>query len=257
MSQDNYCKLGGDIALFAKAPPLAEVVLEDISRNNKRTVYAEAFRAGAVWWHADGRRGRRGLKPEQISDFIVKATRCPRPQTLKTLSEEQLRWDLAHCKGEPMTYKMRQCLACGESVADGMIHQCKPSFVTLPHVIPAPVILAAPVVTAKRDPFVSVFEPQDADYWIRLNTAGRLKFSEALMLRYAGMKIDVAIDPATSRVRVGESDHGKVLNARGYCFARRLTPLVDYQGQPSVIIFLHEGEDGYLYGDMKLAGPIN
>ncbi|EAM1616280.1 hypothetical protein EU642_21835 [Salmonella enterica] len=251
----SYHKTAGDTSLFENAPPMAEVVLEDISKRTRCIIYAEAYRSGATWWHADGRRGRRGLKAEQISDFIVKATRSPRREAVKTLCLDQLRWDLEHTKGEPtkMYHSSRQCLACGEPVADGMIHSCKNKFVTLPHVIPAPVVLAAPEVTPRRDVFVSVFEPQNADNWIRINTAGRIKFSEGLMLRFSGMKVDVAVDARSGRVRVGEAEHGKHLSARGYCFARRIVPLVDFSGGSSVLVHLFDGEDGYLYGDLALA----
>ncbi|EJG5415729.1 hypothetical protein NAD41_002368 [Salmonella enterica] len=247
-----YHRIGGKPELFNDAPPMAQVVLEDISKRTPRIIYAEAFRTGATWWHADGRRGRRGLKQEQMSDFICMATRSPRRAALQQLQTDQLRWDLAHYKGEPVMYtNTRPCVNCGEPVADGMVHQCKQPFYFTP-VEPAPVIIAPPTVTPKRDAFVSVFEPQNRDNWFRLNTAGRIKFSEALMMRFTGLKIDVAVDHSTGRVRVGEAEHGKVLNDRGYCFARRLTPLVDYKGQPSVLVYLHENDDGYLYGDLNL-----
>ncbi|EDY2029992.1 hypothetical protein GTB64_004434 [Salmonella enterica] len=284
---DSYCKMGGDAALFENAPPLAQVVLEDISKATRRIIYAEAYKTGANWWHADGRRGRRGLKASQISDFIVKATRSPRAQALDTLMTEQMRWDIQHYRGEPVMYSnMRPCVNCGEPVADGMVHQCKANLMIDPgfpvSVCPLCGVTGAHYCTGRKpssffenainwndlhrddrpakpandpDAFVSVFEPQYTDNWFRLNTAGRIKFSEALMMRFTGLKIDVAVDHKTGRVRVGEADHGKVLNGRGYCFARRLTPLVEFNGQPSVLVRLFENDDGYLYGDMKMAEP--
>ncbi|EGC0267614.1 hypothetical protein H8U31_001365 [Salmonella enterica] len=273
-----YHRTGGSIELFSDAPPMAQVVLEDISKSKTRIIYAEAFSPGATWWHADGRRGRRGLKQEQMSDFICKATRSPRRAAMETLCIDQLRWDIEHYNGEPTLYNnSRPCVNCGQPVADGMIHACHgqitgpvnkercprcgqtgahfcsgPQIVTLPYHPPR---WEPPVITPKPAPdaFISVFEPQHKDNWMRLNTAGRIKFSEALMMRFVGLKIDVAVDHKTGRVRVGEADHGKKLNDRGYCFARRLTPLVNFKGQPSVLVYLYENDDGYLYGDMKLA----
>ncbi|EGD6457162.1 hypothetical protein IAJ44_004222 [Salmonella enterica] len=319
---DAYHKIAGNVGLFKNAPPLAEVVLENIGAATSQIIYAEAFRPGAAWWHADGRRGRNGLSADRISDFVCAATRTPKPGERDQLQRQQSIWELNHnvspcprcgvsglhaCIGmkpgewtEEHEAKLKQaieivrtsevtqmfhtkpCVNCGTPVADGMIHQCTHDMLFRPSPCPRCGIHGAHFCTGNQtapanpfrvlddlawtdgngvcrkpkqaaDAFVSVFEPQNGDNWMRLNTAGRLKFSEALMLRFHGMKIDVAVTFENGRVRVGESEHGKVLNNRGYCFARRLTPLVDFKGRPSVLIFLHENEDGYLYGDLSLA----
>lgn len=288
---DCYHKIAGDEDLFANAPPLAEVVLEDISRKTQRVIYAEAFRPGATWWHSDGRRGRRGLPPDRMSDYRCAATRTPHPAALERLTTDQLMWDLQHARQEPvkMYSNMRPCVNCGEPVADGMIHACKYSLMTdpgLPDITAKPCpkcgVIGAHFCTGRKpssffdkaidwhdghgnklspkpqadEVFTSVFEPQNNDNWIRLNTAGRVKFSEALMLRFAGMKIDLAVSNS-GRVRIGEADHGKILGKRGYLYARRLVPLVEFSGMSSVLLFLHEHEDGYLYGSLALKDGDN
>ncbi|EOH1034852.1 hypothetical protein ACLMYS_003826 [Salmonella enterica] len=242
---DQYYKFGGDPALFDDAPPLAEVVLEDISRKVKRVVYAEALKSGACWWHSDGRPGRRGLPKERISDYVVLATRQPKPECVRELALAQLTWD-------------------GQFMSDGS--GPKSAVIELPPITAkGAVVLKEQLEEAMRnscdtprirvaDEFVSVFEPQHQDYWMRLNTAGRVKFSEALMLRFTGMKIDIGVDEKTNRVRVCEADHGKKLSDRGYVYARRLVPMVDFRGGPSVMIYLYEHHDGCLYGSLELTG---
>ncbi|EKK5568028.1 hypothetical protein PN823_004448 [Enterobacter hormaechei] len=286
---DVYHKIAGDEGLFADAPPLDEVVLEDISRKTQRIIFAEAFRPGATWWHSDGRRGRRGLPSEQMSDYRCAATRTPHPSAREKLTADQLMWDLQHARQEPvaMYSSTRPCVSCGEPVADGMIHACKYSTLTDPGLpvsgkpCPHCGILGAHFCTGRKatlpfdqidwhdghgnrlspklqpdELFTSVFGPQHNDNWIRLNTAGRIKFSEALMLRYAGMKIDVAVSQS-GRVRVGEADHGKVLGNSGYLYARRLVPLVEFCGMSSILLYLHEHDDGYLYGTLTLKDGSN
>lgn len=284
---DAYHMTAGDTELFDRAPPMAEVVLEDISRKQKRIIFAEAFRAGAKWWQVDGRRGRRGLPADRLSDYRCAATRSPRPGELERLRAEQIVWDLQHmvekdCQMYPST---RPCMGCGEPVSDGMIHACKGTLMTTPDFPPITAkgcprcgIVGAHFCTGRQtatpfpdinwhdghgiqlspkpapDAFTSVFEPQNNDNWIRINLAGRIKFSEAMMLRFAGMKIDVAID-GKGRVRVGEAEHGKILSDRGYVYARRLVPLIDYKGLTSALVFLHENADGWLYGDLSMAVP--
>ncbi|EIW6162772.1 hypothetical protein MF451_003769 [Salmonella enterica subsp. enterica serovar Saintpaul] len=248
---DQYCKTGGNAALFYEAPPLAEVVLEDISQANRRIVYAEALKAGACWWHADGRPGRRGLPKERISDYVVLATRQPKPECVRELALAQLTWDgqfMHDGSGlKPTAIELPPITAKGAEVMKQQLEEA----MHYPH--PQPCIRVRPA----DDPFVSVFEPQHQDYWVRLNTAGRVKFSEALMMRYTGMKLDIAIDQKTHRIRIGEADHGKKLSGRGYVYARRLVPMVDFRGAPSVMIYLYENDDGYLYGNLALAGNSN
>lgn len=324
---ENYHKTAGDTALFDHAPPMAEVVLEDIGKRQKRIIYAEAFKAGAMWWHADGRRGRNGLNGERISDYVCAATRTPKPDKREQLKREQLAWDLKHyqyaemapcpvcgisglhaCLGykpEEMTPEResafkeklanlvdevnkaetrgmynatRSCINCGEPVASGMIHSCR---VPLP-ALSQPMtpchkcgVIGAHFCTGQkthfpdlfwingegkpfssRPPvadgeFTSVFEAQNSDYWVRINSNGRIKFSEGLMLRFQDMRVDVAMDP-TGRLRVGESEHGRLYNARGYLYARRLAPLIDFDGQPSILVYLTDRNDGYLYGKLTL-----
>lgn len=251
-----YHKTAGNVDLFENAPPMAEVVLEDISRKVKRVIYAEAFRPGAHWWHSDGRRGRRGLDPKRMSDYVCAATRTPRPTEINKLRADQLIWDLGHMEQKPMSMysNTRPCMSCGEPVSDGMIHACKYPALIDPHF--GITIKPRVILGQQQEVFTSVFEPQNCDNWVRINTAGRVKFSEGLMLRFAGMKVDVAVSN-TGRVRVAEADHGKVMNNRGYVYARRLVPMLDFSGLSSLLVFLHEKEDGYLYGQLPLKDGVD
>ncbi|EHF0215353.1 hypothetical protein IFY47_003410 [Salmonella enterica] len=243
----DYYKQCGDQTHFNDAPPLAEVVLEDISRKVKRLIYAEAFRPGANWWHADGRPGRRGLPADRMSDYTCIATRTPRPASISRLSMDQLAWDGQFFDGYdqpmPVAIELPPLTARQSEEFKQQLNEARKE--------------GEPTVMKSADAFVSVFEPQHADYWVRINTAGRVKFSEALMLRFIGMKLDIAVDSATGRVRIGEADHGKVMSGRGYVYARRLVPMLDFKGSPSVVVYLALQPDGYLYGALALAEVVD
>lgn len=237
---DFYHKVAGNCSLFNDAPPLAEVVLEDISCKEFRIIYAEAFKPGAAWWHSDGRMSGSGLPAKRITDFHILATRTPRPECIPELALAQLEWDRENMEPKAAVIQLPPITAKGAEVMrqqleDSMLH------------------VGAGLMCAGPDAFVSVFEPQHSDAWIRINTAGRVKFSEGLMLRFAGMKIDIAVDAQSGRVRIGEAEHGKTLTKRGYVFARRIVPLIDFRCRPSALVYLFESFDGYLYGELAKA----
>ncbi|EDZ0839895.1 hypothetical protein GJ904_17630 [Salmonella enterica] len=244
---DFYHKTAGDTALFTNAPPMAEVVLKDISRRVERVIYAEAFKPGAIWWDAEGRKGRRGLSAERMSDYHCAATRSPRPGVVDQLRIEQTIWDLKRAPIKPPV------MFVPEQETPEIVITAKPLAAIDWHDGHGNRLSPKP----KADEvFTSVFEPQNLDNWIRINTAGRVKFSCALRQRFTGMKIDVAASN-TGRVRVGEADHGKVLSERGYLFARRIVPLLDFSGMGSVLIYMFENDDGYLYGKLPLKDGDN
>ncbi|EMD0638812.1 hypothetical protein VPZ60_004228 [Salmonella enterica] len=139
--EKHYTRLAGQLQLFAKAPPSAEVVLEVIGE--KRYIFAESFKGGARWWYWNGVRARRGLPGKSLSDYYCAATRQPKLTSLEIISHQQKEWDKtfgltefidltqASTEAAPVisnasTRAMRPCMVCGTLVADGMIHSCNP-----------------------------------------------------------------------------------------------------------------------------------
>ncbi|WP_333855220.1 hypothetical protein [Leclercia sp.] len=297
--RDNYCKLAGDTLLFDKAPPRAEVVLEVIGEN--RYIFAEAFRAGAKWWHWDGLRGRRGLAGGMIVDCHCKATRQPRPERLTTINKAQKEWDaifgvsrsitmetLAPCmvcgvtgihactgypvkalspeeegelkrrlqevgkeirKPDAMSISLKTCMVCGILSADGVVHNCSPNWGKSSK--PAPMILPPAEVKSK---FVSFFAEDrfGTRPWMRISRYDHIKVCFSLMEHFTGMLVEVELDLTNQQVRIGESDHGKQLNSRGYLHTRNLAKYIEFGDDSNVMVFLDKNPDGWLYASLPL-----
>ena len=234
---DYYQKVVGKTELFDAAPPMAEVVLEVIGED--KFIYAEAFKPGAAWWHPEGHKARRGLMRENLSDYYCAASRELRRSAIDELKQKQRSWELMHDKTSSISLQVRN-LSREDVIAfkDRMSKEKTELFLPTP----------SPML---EECFISVLNPPSNDNWIRINTAGRIKFSEALMFRYDGIKVDVAMSPSGT-IRVCEVDLGRLMNHRGYISARRLAGRIDFNGQASVVAYLEERQDGCLYGRLKL-----
>ncbi|ECZ5235289.1 hypothetical protein AH156_20055 [Salmonella enterica subsp. enterica serovar Enteritidis] len=109
---DHYHMLGGNTALFEKAPPRAEVVLEVIGED--RYIFAEAFKPGAQWWYWEGQRGRRGLVGGMMSDYHCVATRQIRPRFVDAVKSLQADWDYQYgVSGSITLHTQAPCPTCG------------------------------------------------------------------------------------------------------------------------------------------------
>ena len=234
---DSYHKVVGKTELFADAPPLAEVVLEVIGE--EKIIFAEAFKPGATWWHSEGRKARRGLVRENLSDYYCAASRELRAPMRNVLKQKQHEWDILHSGNEAMAITVNS--VSREQMVEWKDRLSKEK---------SNMILPAPDPMLEEH-FISVINPMTNDKWIRINTAGRIKFSESLMLRYEGMKVGVAMS-MTGTLRIAEDDLGRIMNERGYISARRLASKVDFDDRCSVLVALEEREDGCLYGRVAL-----
>lgn len=151
------------------------------------------------------------------------------------------------------------CMCCGEPVADGMVHTCRQRLdITQPERIYIPPV----EVTKKAEPegeFLSVFADDRfaGRPWVRINKSGRIKLCQALMDRFEGMLVDVALDPNTGRIRFGEAETGKALSARGFLHSRVLTRLIDFGLDTNIVIFLDDCRDGWLYGKVPVKDNAN
>lgn len=110
--EDHYTRLAGQLHLFSKAPPMAEVVLEVIGE--KRYIFAESFKGGARWWHWNGVRARRGLPEKNLSDYYCAATRQPKLAALEAISKQQQEWDQTFGIAAYLTMETQApCAQCG------------------------------------------------------------------------------------------------------------------------------------------------
>lgn len=287
-----YCNVGGIASLFDKAPPLAEVVLEVIGEDEVIYAESFKTGAKWWdSYGSKNRTGIRHVSDYAcLATRAIRPGMRGKAQVLQAEWEYARYAD--RTKEEPMIQTTRPCMSCGEAVADGAVHQCSHRWVgtgtklneTLSpcpdcgmmgayfctkaginkaHINFTPKINIDTTVTdelpvpatAKKPPqgqFTSIFDPKREQFWISMNTKGRMKLCMALMKRLAGKCVDVCLDPSIGFLRIGEAPHGRPLSTRGFINSRWLTDQVDFGDQTLVTIALDDYSDGWLYGVVPL-----